>query len=186
MEMDEVLDVRIRNAVSLRAALGLPSALCTAYRLINGEGDRLGGLIVDVFGDRIVVQSCALWVELRRDLIVQSISAVFGPGYEVLWRRAEARLRQDGFNATSAPPPVSSEGSEPPPVSGGGSVVVLERGVRFSVDTESSQKTGFYCDQRDSRAAVGALSRGKTVLDLYCYSAGFSMHAAVNGAARCS
>jgi 23S rRNA G2069 N7-methylase RlmK/C1962 C5-methylase RlmI len=179
--MEDVLSVRIRNAISLRRAINLPSASTTAYRLVNGEGDRLGGLIIDVFGNRVVVQSCALWVEVRRSMIMKALVDSFGSEYVALWRQAEARLKQDGYNSSSSSSTVETQMNLADE-----NVVVMENGIKFNVNTENSQKTGFYCDQRDNRAVIGSVCKGKTVLDMYCYSAGFSIYAACNGATKYS
>lgn len=80
------------------------------YRLINGEGDRLGGLIVDMFDDVCVVQSSAIWVEKHSGIVSSSLRAVLGSSVKLIWRRAEARLLQDGFDESgSLPAPPSSD-----------------------------------------------------------------------------
>lgn len=169
--------------------------MTTAYRLVNGEGDRLGGLIIDVFGKRIIVQSTAIWVEIRRSLIISALKSFFheeGDEYVILWRQAEARLKQDGFlniTSTSTTSTALSSDEVVDKANDANSndeedISVLENGVQFVVSTENSQKTGFFCDQRDNRRRIGELSWNKTVLDLYCYSAGFSMYAARGGALR--
>ena len=93
---DELLFTRISQAGLLRQAVGLPSAHTTVYRLINGEGDRLGGLVVDVMADTIVAQSSALWVEKHQIAIEQALGKVI-PCRQFIWRRAESRLKQDGY-----------------------------------------------------------------------------------------
>ena len=176
LSMETILLHRIRNAVQLRSDLQFPSDTNTAYRLINGEGDRLSGLMVDVFGNRAIVQSAAAWIEIHQVLVKQCIEQTLGKDYDIVWRPAEARLKQDGYNLTSA---VNDD-----QVRGEDTVLVKENNIQFHVNSKNAQKTGFYCDQRDNRALIGSLSRGKTVLDLYCYSAGFSIYAAKGGATK--
>lgn len=172
--IEDILTERLQHAVQLRRAVGLPSVRNSAYRLVNGEGDRLGGLIIDVFGNRVIIQSTALWVEIRRELVTRLVQEVMGAESVVLWRQQEARLKQDGFNGTAEASPRLAEEN----------IVVVENSIKFNVNTENSQKTGYYCDQRDNRAMIGAIAAGRSVLDLYCYSAGFSMYAARGGASR--
>jgi 23S rRNA G2069 N7-methylase RlmK/C1962 C5-methylase RlmI len=107
--LDRLITTRIEQAVSLRRALALPSASTDVYRLVNGEGDRLSGLIIDVLGSSIVVQSSAMWVEKQADNIRSALEAAFG-GDEVaktiIWRRAEARwaIAKKTLTAPSSPP----------------------------------------------------------------------------------
>jgi 23S rRNA (cytosine1962-C5)-methyltransferase len=180
--IEDLLEFRLAAAIDLRKQIGLPSDVNTVYRLVNGEGDRLGGLIVDVFGNRVVVQSTAVWVELRKDMIMSLLSKLLGSDSILLWRRAEARLKQDGFVSSAVTTTDKDTMQETSTLDD--NIIVFENGVKFNVNTENSQKTGFYCDQRDNRMMIAAMSKGKTVLDLYCYSAGFSVYAAKNGAMR--
>ena len=181
LDITSVLRTRLEQAIHLRRQINLPNPLITtAYRLVNGEGDRLGGLIIDVFGNTVVIQSTALWVEIRKEMILSILSNLFGSEFVLLWRQADARLKQDGYNITTTSTTTNIVNT----ASIDTSLLVYENGIKFSVNTDNSQKTGFYCDQRDNRARIGSISAGKSVLDMYCYSAGFSMYAAVNGATR--
>ena len=178
--MEVILHQRILEAFQLRQNLQFPSEMNTAYRLVNGEGDRLSGLMVDVFGNRAIVQSAASWAEINRDIITQCLSKVVGKDYSFLWRTAEARLKQDGYELPATVSAPKEEGHDDL----NDNILVKENGLQFHVNTKNAQKTGFYCDQRDNRAMLGSLSRGKSVLDLYCYSAGFSIYAAKGGASK--
>lgn len=233
----ELIQARISQAVRLRSALGLPSAATNVYRLINGEGDRLGGLIIDVLGSTVVIQSSALWVEMNAEAIKAAVSDcldVENTGMKVLWRRSDSRLEQDGYakknvtnvfhdvfqkNAPSVTPketvtntnifplfPGSKSGTKmveiPAHVPGGQGEeeeeeeeesgeaeavedtreVVVENGVKYWSDPVSGQKTGFYCDQRENRQIIRQVSGGKTVLDTYCYTGGFTLNAIQGGA----
>jgi len=175
----ELLKVRVEQAVMLRKAVSLPSKINTVYRLVNGEGDRLGGLIVDVLGTTVVAQSSALWVEKHRDIIEKVLLETLSCD-QLVWRRAEGRLKQDGY--TGELDDIVSNKNEKNEKSEAEDLVVFENGVKYVVCPEDGQKTGFYCDQRDNRMMIRDLSKGKTVLDTFCYSGGFSVNAAIGGA----
>ena len=185
-----LLKRRLSQAVALRRSMVLPRPDTSVYRLVNGEGDRLGGLIIDVLGDTVVTQSSALWVEIHRQLITSTLTELFGvEGKALLWRRSEARLKQDGYDdylqylkQQGGGGGGSSSSVETDMGESNASQEVTENGIRYSLCAASDQKTGFYCDQRDNRLLVRGLSRGKTVLDTYCYSGGFSLNAIKGGA----
>lgn len=198
-----LLKRRLSQAVALRRSMVLPRPDTSVYRLVNGEGDRLGGLIIDVLGDTVVTQSSALWVEIHRQLITATLTELFGmEGKALLWRRSEARLKQDGYDdylqymkqleggggeGTSSSSSVETKMDDSSAASismdeSNALQEVTENGIRYSLCAASDQKTGFYCDQRDNRLLVRGLSRGKTVLDTYCYSGGFSLNAIKGGA----
>ena len=165
-----IIDARIRQALALRAALGLPSADTTAWRLLNSEGDALSGLTVDVFDRTVVAQASALWAEVHRDRITESLRAALGADVRVVHRISSHVRREEGLGAQPA-------GDAPP-------VEVLEGGLRYEVDVRQGQKTGFYIDQRENRARVRAMAAGRRVLDAYCFTGGFSLAAAAGGAAE--
>ena len=186
-----MLRARVQSAAEKRRRLQLPSACgdTTAYRLVNSEGDRISGLIVDVFGSTAVVQSGAAWCEVHRASIESAVLAESG-AERLVWKRAESRLQQDGWAA--APPAecaddffaMAEEEEEDEEEEEEKEEEVLELGLRYAVSlAAASQKTGFYCDQRENRALVRDLVRpGDRVLDLCCYSGGFSLNAAKAGA----
>eukprot|EP00887_Chlorella_sp_A99_P007358 scaffold2.g7358.t1 len=199
-DLPALLRARLAQAAALRAALGLPSADTTVYRLANSEGDRLSGLVVDVLGpEHAVVSSSAAWVEQQRPEVERWLHEAVGVQH-VVWRPAADMLREEGVEveagsahaqdgesgeeeegAAAAAAPSASE-------SGNGAsqeadtVVVLENGVRYAAAPQG-QKTGFYADQRDSRLLVRRLAAGRRVLDVCCYSGGFALSAAVGDAA---
>lgn len=182
LPIEEIIKARIDNAVALRHQLGFPSDTNNVYRLVNGEGDRLGGLIIDVFDTVAVVQSSALWTEIQASAICTALRSALGNSISLLWRRAQSRLDQDGWKEASSD--MNTVSAAPINVENKftGSIIVLENGVKYEVSPDDGQKTGFYCDQRDARATVRGLSKGKDVLDTYCYSGGFSINAALGGA----
>lgn len=188
MPFEELLKVRIEQATVLRRAVGLPSAENTVYRLINGEGDRLGGLVVDVMAGTIVAQSSALWVERHRAAIELAISSSIASD-RFVWRRAESRLKQDGYTGEmmdiiSSAKPTTATSSSSAAAAAVEDVIVIENGIKYYVSPEDGQKTGFYADQRDNRQKIRSLCHGKTVLDTFCYSGGFSLNAALGGAVQ--
>lgn len=189
-----LVEQRIAAAVALRRALGLPSPATSVYRLINSEGDRLSGLVVDVLGDRLVVSSSAAWVELNKQAICEALMRHAGLPMGA-WRGAADMLAEEGWPAGGAAAGAQGEdesaqeeaaneaGAEGEAEAGtSGTVVVSEGGISYAVDP-AGQKTGFYCDQRDHRAFVRSVAQGKDVLDLCCYTGGFALSAAAGGAA---
>lgn len=138
-------------------------------------GDNLPGLVVDVFGGAAVVQSSAAWIESRREVVEGCLKEM---GFDVIWRPAVDMLALEGMEIAHVE--AAEAGGEEP---NDRKIIVEEHGVKFEVDT-GSQKTGFYCDQRDNRAKICSIARGKSVADICCYSGGFGIYAAVGGASR--
>jgi len=171
----------IDEAVQRRAALCLPSDHTDSYRVVNSEGDGLSGLVVDVLGSCVVASISAGWVEMRKDFVQEVLRERF-PTHTVVWRPAAARLKQDGWTMDE---PGDVDADAPAPAEPPATVVARERGLEFVVDVTKGQKTGFFCDQRENRAAVAGLAEGKRVLDLFCYSGGFALSAAKAGATDC-
>lgn len=179
----------VRRAFSLRANLGLPSKQSTAFRLVNGIADGLSGLVVDVYGHVLVASSSALWVEKHRDLIVSALRNAAPAGFitKVVWRSSIDRLRQDGFER--AEPADGEETDTDENLLMEEDVQVFENGVQYhlpSIALRIGQKTGHFTDQRDARLYLRQIlaSRGSRarVLDLFSYSGGFGVNAALAGA----
>jgi 23S rRNA (cytosine1962-C5)-methyltransferase len=164
---------RLRSAIELRAALpgGIDS---DALRLVYSEADAVPGLIVDRYGDCLVVQALTAGVERHKDAIVRALGELVAP--KTIYERSDADAR-------------SLEGLEPAkgllagePLDG--PVEIAESILRFRVSIESGHKTGFYLDQRDNRRTVAAFAAGRTVLDLFSYSGGFAVTAAAASASE--
>lgn len=159
---------RIVEAVERRRRL---VAGTTAWRAVYGEGDRLPGLIVDRYGDLVVIQTLTAGMELFKEALVAILQEVLEPAG--IYERNDAPARR-------------LEGLDPRKgfLAGGGETArwIEEGGVAFLVDVATGQKTGFFLDQRENRVAVGALAAGREVLDAFCYSGGFGLHAAKGGA----
>ncbi|QEH36966.1 Ribosomal RNA large subunit methyltransferase I [Aquisphaera giovannonii] len=175
---DEPLDEafwrsKIRAAAHLRGgvlALGDPGAAC---RLVFSEGDGLSGLTVDRYDRWLVANISSLAVHKRREMLLEILREVTGCE-GILARPDRATADKEGMARGDA----SILGNIPD-----GPVGVLENGLKYEVDLVGGQKTGFYCDQRDNRKAVARFCAGGRVLDLFCYTGGFSLNALRHGAA---
>jgi 23S rRNA (cytosine1962-C5)-methyltransferase len=140
------------------------------YRLCHAEGDGLPGLVIDRFGDTLSVQTGTAGMERQHDAILAALDRLVNPRTVIL--RGDAPWRAlEGLAA------------EVRAVKGTGRrLQVEENGVRYLADLMEGQKTGWYYDQRDNRAFIAGLAKGKSVLDAFCYSGGFGIAAAVRGA----
>jgi 23S rRNA (cytosine1962-C5)-methyltransferase len=143
------------------------------YRLVHGEADGLPGLVIDRFGDALVVQLNSAGMDRLREPLLGALDDVLAPRAVVLRSETSART-SEGLPPETAS--VRGELSEP--------VELVENGCRFRVDLLTGQKTGWFYDQRDNRAAVAQLAAGQRVLDLFAYAGGFGVLAAVRGAAE--
>jgi 23S rRNA (cytosine1962-C5)-methyltransferase len=162
---------RLQDAIRLRGLLGLdgPGWGC---RLVFSEGDGLSGLTVDRYDRWLVVQFTALALARRRDLLAEVLVELLQPaGIYLRTERGIGLL--EGLELHDGP--LWGEVPEGP-------VVVEENGVQFLVNLAEGQKTGFYLDQRDNRQAVARLAAGRRVLDAFCYTGAFGLHAARAGA----
>lgn len=164
---------RIETAVRFRARLGLdrPQGGC---RLVFSESDGLSGLVVDRFADCLVVQINSLAIAARLPWIVEALTTQLKP--RAILTRPEAGVgRLESF----APPSGPLYGTPPD-----GPVFLEEHGLRYGADLSTGQKTGYYLDQRENRRAAAGYLRERRVLDMFCYSGGFSLSAARLGGAR--
>lgn len=163
---------KIRSALALRERI-VPSET-TAYRLVNAEGDGLPGLIVDRYGETLVVAVNTAGMEKHCKQIFHALAHEIRP--RGIYERSEGGARRmEGLSDRMG----SVMGGEPcVPIE------IRENGLRFEVDIISGQKTGFFLDQRDSRLLMGCLSSGASVLNCFSYTGGFSVYAAWGGAAR--
>ncbi|KAK9698239.1 hypothetical protein RND81_08G090600 [Saponaria officinalis] len=172
LNIERLLKHRIQAANNLRKNLALPSANTNAYRLVNSEGDRLSGLIVDIFDDVAVVASSAAWVEKYKPDIEDCINKIDGISH-INWRPSVEILKEEGVDLSQ---------SEHIPLACRPTVEVKENGINYAVSLEG-QKTGFYADQRENRQFISTIAQGKRVLDICCYSGGFALNASKGGAA---
>ena len=164
---------RLQSAITLRRQLGLLEP-GTACRLVFSEGDGLSGLVVDRYDRWLVLQFTALGLAQRRDLLADLLDELLQPVGQFL--RTERGIGQlEGLPLQDGP----LRGSPPD-----APIEINEHGLRFRVHLTEGQKTGFYLDQRDNRQMVAPLAVGRRVLDAFCYSGGFALHAARAGAAE--
>ncbi len=166
---------RIAVAYDVRRTLGLTDcADTTCYRLIHGEGDSLPGLVVDIYASTAVVQCHSVGMYRSRQLIAEAIRATFGERITSIYDKS---LQTLPYKADLGAVDGYLWGSSEQP-----SQVVLEHGLQFAVNWEEGQKTGFFLDQRENRELVKRYAKGRTVLNTFCYTGGFSVYAAEGGA----
>jgi 23S rRNA (cytosine1962-C5)-methyltransferase len=163
---------RLERAIASRAALGLPSAHTTGYRLVHAEGDGLPGLVVDRYGDVLAIQLGTIGMKLREALIHEALLALLGPS-AIVDRTSAQAAKAEGFEPSSGV--VRGEPVE--------ALEMVERDLAFRLPLELGQKTGFYFDQRSLRARIEQLAKGvDRVLDVYSYVGAFAIAAARGGA----
>lgn len=164
---------RLRQAYELRLSLGLADSERTnAYRLVHGEGDGLPGLVIDVYNGTAVVQMHSVGMYCDRKLIETALLEVMGDRLKAIYNKSEGTLPyKAGLNAENLYVYGRPESKE-----------ALENGLRFYPDWEKGQKTGFFVDQRDNRALIERYSKGRRVLNMFCYTGGFSLYAMRGGA----
>jgi len=164
---------RIEQAIALRRRLGYGDA-AGAERLVFSEADGLSGLVVDRYAKHLVVQVNALAIERRLETIAQVLREL-ATCESITVRTDEAISKHEGIEAQRT----FSADAQAPAV-----VTIIEHGIRYQVDIATGHKTGWYLDQRENRRAAAAYLREARVLDLFCYTGGFSMAAAMLGQAR--
>ena len=161
------LQKRLNAAFALRRKLGLKSA----YRVVFGEADLLPALIVDKFADCLVIQTLALGIDRMKDDIVDILREEFHP--RCIYERNDVPLREkEGLPQQTG----VLFGQNP------GTVEIEENGIRILVDIEHGQKTGYFLDQRENRAAIAPFVKDAEMLDCFCHTGGFALHAAKYGA----
>jgi len=161
---------RLERAIAGRAMLA-SSGDTTAYRLVNAESDGLPGLIMDRYGDWLVMQFLALGVERWKGEIVGQVANL---SYKGVYERSDVDVRaKEGLPQTTG----VLAGQEPPDL-----VEIRENGLRFLVDIKRGHKTGFYLDQRDNRHKVTPYLRGREVLNCFAYTGAFAVYALAAGA----
>jgi len=171
---EEYWKSKIAKAWNLRAGLGLTNSKSTTmFRLVHGEGDGLPGLIVDVYNGTAVIQCHSMGMYLLREIFAQAILECSGSVVHSVYDKSAETMSKIGLN--------DSENAQ---LHGDfiGNTTALEYGIKYKVDWEFGQKTGFFIDQRENRKLLGEMSAGKRVLNTFCYTGGFSMSALQAGA----
>jgi 23S rRNA (cytosine1962-C5)-methyltransferase len=160
---------RLSQALSVREKL---REVTNAYRIVNGEGDFLPGLIVDCYGEFLVCQFFTAGMDFLKPLVLDSLSSLVA--VKGVFEKSEGRVRdEEGIE-----PSVGVLDGEQPPET----ITIEENGFKFAVDVRRGQKTGFFLDQRDNRSFLSTLAREKKTLDCFSYSGAFSVYARAGGA----
>lgn len=164
---------RLEVAYRMRQALGLAeNPQNNTYRLVHGEGDNLPGLIIDVYGKTAVMQAHSAGMHVDRMMIADALSEVMGGKIENIYYKSETTLP---YKADLGPENGFIKGGSP-------ENVAMEYGLKFHVDWLKGQKTGFFVDQRENRHLLEQYAKGRNVLNMFCYTGGFSFYAMRGGA----
>lgn len=158
---------RLTAALELRKSIGLLSATNNSYRLVHGEGDHLPGLIIDVYANTAVIQSHSVGMHEYRADICNALKNVLKDELKNIYYKSETTL-----------PYKANLEAENDYLYGGTEVeeIALENGLKFRPDWVKGQKTGFFVDQRDNRELLEKYSSGRSVLNMFCYTGGFSFY----------
>ena len=164
---------RLQSALSMRVAVGIAdNSQNNTYRLVHGEGDNLPGLVIDVYGKTAVMQAHSVGIHVCRNDIAEALVAVMDGRVENVYYKSETTLpykaglgQENGFIYGSSDDNIA-----------------IENGLKFRVDWLKGQKTGFFVDQRENRSLLERYSHGRKVLNMFCYTGGFSFYAMRGGA----
>ena len=164
---------RLRSAFAMRRSIGIAdNPRNNTFRLVHGEGDNIPGLVIDVYGDTAVMQAHSVGIHKERVDIARCLTEVAGDRIKHVYYKSETTLpfkaelgQEDGFI-----------------VGGSDDNVAMENGLKFHVDWLKGQKTGFFVDQRENRSLLESFAKGKKVLNMFCYTGGFSFYAMRGGA----
>ncbi|MBP3303265.1 MAG: class I SAM-dependent rRNA methyltransferase [Muribaculaceae bacterium] len=163
---------RLAQAWALRERLGLIRPDNTTFRLVHGEGDFLPGCVVDIYGNTAVLQAHSPGMHYARNIIAKALTELPGAGIRNVYYKSETTLpykaRLDPVNDYI--------------IGGFETNIATENGLKFNIDWLKGQKTGFFVDQRDNRALLQRYSDGARVLNMFCYTGGFSVYAMRGGA----
>lgn len=169
----EFWETRLKAALNMRIAIGIAdNPTNNTYRLVHGEGDLLPGLIIDCYGKTAVMQAHSVGMHVERLPICEALRSVMGSRIEHVFYKSETTLpfkaelgQQDGFL-----------------YGGSDDNVAIENGLKFHVDWLKGQKTGFFVDQRENRTLLEKYAKNRSVLNMFCYTGGFSVYAMRGGA----
>ena len=170
---DAFWDERLSEALMLRRALNLLRADNNIFRLVHGEGDRLPGLIVDIYGETAVMQAHSVGMHYARHQIAQSLQRILGKSVTQVYYKSETTLPYKA-NLEELDGPLLGNVSN--------NNVAVENDLRFHIDWLRGQKTGFFIDQRENRLLLQHYSNKRYVLNMFCYTGGFSVYALRGGA----
>ncbi|MDE6668405.1 MAG: class I SAM-dependent rRNA methyltransferase [Muribaculaceae bacterium] len=169
---DDFYSRRLRDAFALRRTLGLMRPDNDCFRLVHGEGDFLPGLVVDIYGDTAVMQAHSPGMHFARHELAQALTDL-----------PDARIRNVYYKSeTTLPFKARLDPENEYLVGAYDGNIALENGLRFNIDWMRGQKTGFFVDQRDNRSLLEKYAKDRTVLNMFCYTGGFSVYAMRGGA----
>ncbi|MCB8998935.1 MAG: class I SAM-dependent rRNA methyltransferase [Bacteroidales bacterium] len=164
---------KIRDAVQLRERLGFfDNPLSNVFRLVNAEGDMMPGLVVDFYNGTAIMQMHSVGMYLVRKQLAEILKEVLGDHLKCIYDKSDSTLP---FKSGIEAKPEYLLGSP-------ADNMVQENGNTFYIDWEDGQKTGFFIDQRENRKLLGEYSKGRSVLNMFCYTGGFSVYAMREGA----
>lgn len=163
---------RLLSAYTLRESLGLMRADNDCFRLVHGEGDFLPGLIVDIYGDTAVMQAHSPGMHFARRVIADALTRLPGANVRNVYYKSE----------TTLPYKAGLDPENEYLVGGYDGNIATENGLQFNIDWLKGQKTGFFVDQRENRRLLESFAHGRKVLNMFCYTGGFSVYAMRGGA----
>lgn len=179
---DEFWESRLSAALQVRNAIGVirqsgdakEAYPNTTYRLVHGEGDNLPGLVIDIYGTTAVMQAHSVGMHVCREVIARALVKVMGNQLDSIYYKSETTL------------PFKAElGQENGFIYGQtDNNIAIENGLKFHIDWLKGQKTGFFIDQRENRSLLEYYAQGRSVLNMFCYTGGFSVYA-MRGGAKC-
>jgi len=169
---DEFWHSRLSSALQVRAAIGIADNPTTnTYRLVHGEGDNLPGLIIDVYGKTAVMQAHSIGMHMMRKQIARALADVM-----------ESRISHIYYKSETTLPFMTADDMNGFLLGGSEENIAIENGLKFRVDWLRGQKTGFFVDQRENRSLLEQYAKGKRMLNMFCYTGGFSFYAMRGGA----
>ena len=177
---DTFWESRLSAALQVRQAIGVireePTLVGvfpnTTYRLVHGEGDNLPGLVIDVYGKTAVMQAHSVGMHVCREVIAKALVKVMGDKLDSIYYKSETTL-----------PYKADLGQENGFIYGDtDNNIAIENGLKFHIDWLKGQKTGFFIDQRENRSLLEYYAKGRSVLNMFCYTGGFSVYAMRGGA----
>ena len=171
---EKFFGMRLKAAFEMRRAIGLMRDDNNSFRLVHGEGDFLPGLVIDVYGNTAVVQAHSPGMHFARKQIAQALTSELGDVVKNVYYKSE----------TTLPYKAALDSTNEYLVGGYEGDVAVENGLKFHVDWLRGQKTGFFVDQRENRRLLEHYARGRNVLNMFCYTGGFSFYAMRGGAAE--
>lgn len=175
---DEPIDLefwrrRIATAYHLRCSIGIAgSPTNDTYRLVHGEGDSLPGLVIDIYGDTAVMQAHSVGMHVSRTIIAQVVKETLGESLKNIYYKSDTTLP---FKAD-----INKDNGYL--LGGNAGNISTEYGLKFHIDWLRGQKTGFFVDQRENRKLLEQYAKGRKLLNMFCYTGGFSIYALRGGA----